>query len=257
MLRGLGLLVGIVLPLSAAFSAPTPIKAPPTTTATPPALQRPATISVGGATALVAGTTIGAGILALPATTIEAGFGPSAATIVLSWGYMAASALLIAEVNVNTLCALDRSSASIKSMASETIGDVGAAVSSVAYAFIHYCLLVAYMSEGGKLLGELIPSLGASGLPPAAIFAGLGGGALLASNTAQADKANSVLFVGVIVAFGLLLSIGSVGVTPEYLAHADYAAALPAVPVCVLSFTFHNVVPTICVRSTPRLNPRS
>lgn len=219
-----------------------------TSTATAPALQRSAKTSVVGATCLVAGTTIGAGILALPAKTIEAGFAPSAVALVGAWAYMATSALLIAEVNVNTLCALERSSVSIKSMAAETVGQTGARVSSLAYAFIHYALLIAYMLEGGKLLGELVPALDATatGLSGAATFAALSGGALLASSEAQADKANSVLFVGVIISFLLLVGFGATQISPAYLAHASPAAAVPALPVMVLSFTFHNVVPTVC-----------
>ena len=44
-------------------------------------------------------------MLALPAKTLAAGFLPSSGALFLCWVYMAASGLLIAEVNVNTLCA--------------------------------------------------------------------------------------------------------------------------------------------------------
>ena len=44
-------------------------------------------------------------MLALPAKTLAAGFVPSSGALLLCWVYMAASGLLIAEVNVNTLCA--------------------------------------------------------------------------------------------------------------------------------------------------------
>ena len=44
-------------------------------------------------------------MLALPAKTLAAGFVPSSGALFLCWVYMAASGLLIAEVNVNTLCA--------------------------------------------------------------------------------------------------------------------------------------------------------
>ena len=42
-------------------------------------------------------------MLALPAKTLAAGFLPSSGALFLCWVYMAASGLLIAEVNVNTL----------------------------------------------------------------------------------------------------------------------------------------------------------
>ena len=54
---------------------------------------------------LTLGTTVGDGVLALPAKTLAAGFVPSSGALFLCWVYMAASGLLIAEVNVNTLCA--------------------------------------------------------------------------------------------------------------------------------------------------------
>jgi tyrosine-specific transport protein len=44
--------------------------------------------SVGGAAALVAGTTIGAGVLAVPAATAAAGFLPSSAAMLVAWFYM-------------------------------------------------------------------------------------------------------------------------------------------------------------------------
>jgi len=205
-----------------------------------------ATTSVVGATALVAGTTVGAGILALPAKTLEAGFGPASVALLGAWAYMAVSALLIAEVNVNTLCALDRSSVSMSSMARETVGDVGAAAASLAYAFIHYALLIAYMLEGGKLLAELVPVLGTLPLvSPTLTFAALGGGALVASTERTIEGANNALFAGVVASFVALVGVGVSQVRPDYLAHAIPAAALPALPVMVLSFTFHNVVPTI------------
>ena len=55
------------------------------------------------AVTLTLGTTVGAGVLALPAKTLAAGFVPSSGALFLCWVYMAASGLLIAEVNVNTL----------------------------------------------------------------------------------------------------------------------------------------------------------
>ena len=231
------------LSLSSPPETPTPAAA-----ATSSALQdKVATTSVVGATALVAGTTVGAGILALPAKTLEAGFGPASVALIGSWAYMAVSALLIAEVNVNTLCALERSSVSMSSMARETVGEAGAIAASLAYAFIHYALLIAYMLEGGKLLAELVPAL--ASLPPAVtptlVFAAIGGGALLASTEGAIESANNALFAGVIASFVALVGIGASAVSADYLAHSIPSAALPALPVMVLSFTFHNVVPTI------------
>ena len=64
--------------------------------------------TVLGSAALVAGTTVGAGILALPAKTLAAGLAPTATLLVGGWIFMAATGLLIAEVDLNTACVLDR-----------------------------------------------------------------------------------------------------------------------------------------------------
>ena len=203
--------------------------------------------SVLGATALVAGTTIGAGVLALPATTLQAGFAPSAAALVGAWAYMCATGLLIAEANVNTLCSIGRSGVSIGSMASETLGAPAQAAASLAYAFIHYCLLVAYFLQGGQLLLELAPAL--QPLVPAslapALFAAAVGAFLFVGAPAFVETVNTAIVVGVAASFGALLSFGAPQVDPALLAHADAAAVVPALPVMVLAFTYHNVVPTI------------
>ena len=69
--------------------------------------------TVIGSAALVAGTTVGAGILALPAKTLAAGLAPTATPLIGGWLFMAATGLLIAEVDLNTACVLDRDAVSI------------------------------------------------------------------------------------------------------------------------------------------------
>ena len=69
--------------------------------------------TVLGSAALVAGTTVGAGILALPAKTLAAGLAPTVTLLIGGWIFMAATGLLIAEVDLNTACVLDRDAVSI------------------------------------------------------------------------------------------------------------------------------------------------
>lgn len=78
--------------------------------------------SVLGAISLVAGTTVGAGILALPATTAAAGFSASGVTLAGGAVYAMMTALMLAEVNLNTLCELGAGGVSIVSMANRTLG---------------------------------------------------------------------------------------------------------------------------------------
>lgn len=138
----------------------------------------------------------------------------------------AASGLLIAEVNINTMCALGRNAVSIKSMAVGTLGVAGSRVASVTYVFIHCCLLVAYMLQGGALLVEFLPD---GTLPDAAgapLFAGLGGGSLLFASSKTVDRVNSVLVAGVVGTFGALLALGA----PQVHTPVPFRCPLSATP---------------------------
>jgi len=210
----------------------------------------PATSTLPSAIALVAGTTIGPSILVLPKATLEAGFAPSTAALLGAWAYMVASGLLIAEVNVNTLCAVEQNAVSISTMAQETLGPIGSRLSSAAYVFIQYTLLVAFTLEGGRLLLEFGANSPIAALPADTVgpllYSGLLGAALLLSEPELAQNANNVLFVGVLASFVALLALGSQQIDPTLLAHVNVPAIVPALPLCILAFNHHNVIPTIC-----------
>jgi tyrosine-specific transport protein len=207
--------------------------------------------SLFGATALVTGTTVGAGVIALPAKTLAAGFAPSCALLVLGWLYMASTGLLIAEVNVNTLCALERDSVSINSMARETLGAGGAGVASATFAFLHYALLTAYIIQGGDLLLEAASKYLVGTVPPTtllgpAAFALLLGLALVALPPQQLELLNNALVGGVVLCFASLLGFGLPLLQPELLLHADVSAAAAALPLMPVVYVFQTVVPTLC-----------
>ncbi|KAJ9699049.1 hypothetical protein PVL29_007901 [Vitis rotundifolia] len=112
--------------------------------------------SLSSAIFLVAGTTVGAGILAIPAVTQESGFLASAVTCFLCWVYMVVTGLLIAEVNVNTMCELGSGGVSLVSMAMRTLGPVGVQIACWSYLFIHYALLVAYVARSSDILTNFL-----------------------------------------------------------------------------------------------------
>lgn len=215
-------------------------------------LPPPATSSLLGAIALVAGTTIGAGILALPAKTLEAGFAPSTAALLAAWAFMTTSGLLVAEVNVNTLCSLERNAVSISTMTQETLGPNWSRISSAVYLFKQYTLLVAYVLQGGKLFLEEFSGANSplADLPKETagplLYAGLVGGALLVSPPDLVEKVNTVLFAGVIASFAALIALGSQRLDPILLTHVNVPAIVPAIPICILAISHQTVVPTIC-----------
>lgn len=239
-------------------ASPPPAPSPSSSTTPPPPVTtlfsnlgpdlRHAPGSTAGAAALVAGTAVGAGILALPAVTAPAGFLPSAAGLAAAWAFSVASGLLLAETNVNTLCALGRGGASLRAMAGATLGRAGAGVTGLAYAFLHGALLVAYCSRAGEVLE------GGAGLPypaGAALFLGGVGGVCALFSPAALDAANGAFVAAVVGTFlALCGSAVATGGPPStdalFSAAAQHPAALlPAAPVLALAFVFQNVVPVI------------
>ena len=67
----------------------------------------------------------------------------SSGALLAVYVYSIVTGLLVAEVNINTMCELGQGGVSISSMAERTLGRTGARAASAAYLFLHYALLVA------------------------------------------------------------------------------------------------------------------
>ncbi|XP_074562589.1 LOW QUALITY PROTEIN: uncharacterized protein LOC141819127, partial [Curcuma longa] len=155
---------------------------------------------------LVAGTTIGAGILAIPAVTQEAGFLASAITCIACWMYMVVTGLLIAEVNVNTMCELGSGGVSLVSMAKRTLGKFGVQVACWSYLFIHYALLVAYVARSSEILTN---SLGIPVWESATLFSLVFGGLCYFGSQRFIGAINGFLVFGIIGSFASLVGVAA------------------------------------------------
>mmetsp|Transcript_58967 Transcript_58967/g.140787 ORF Transcript_58967/g.140787 Transcript_58967/m.140787 type:complete len:673 (+) Transcript_58967:64-2082(+) len=204
--------------------------------------------SVFNAVVLVAGTTVGAGVLALPAVTQQAGFVPSSVVLFFCWMYMATTGLLIAEVSLSTMASSGASATSLQSMAARTIGPNGALLGSFAFVFLHFALLIAYLSRGGELIASLIPALGAVPVPGPAIFAAIFGGfVFFAKGTDLLDQVNNAFALVVVASFFALVSLAAPEGDPSRLfAVSDWSKGADILPTLLLSLVYHNIVPTIC-----------
>ena len=199
--------------------------------------------SVVGAATLVAGTAIGAGILALPAVCGPAGFVAAGTALTGAAAFSVLTGLMVAEVAVNTMCELGTGrGVSLGSMARRTLGEGGAVVVSLTYAFLHYALLVAYISKAGETLEV------ATGAPLPATAAGFTAALGLlcyAASPPALDAANSLLVGAVGVSFLGLLATAASGVDVAALGEAHWDQVPQALPIIALSFVFQNVVPVI------------
>ncbi|KAG9454792.1 hypothetical protein H6P81_007696 [Aristolochia fimbriata] len=199
--------------------------------------------SLSSAVFLVAGTTVGAGILAIPAVTQESGFLASAITCVVCWFYMVVTGLLIAEVNVNTMCELGSGGVSLVSMAMRTLGKVGVQVACWSYIFIHYALLVAYVARSSDILTTFL------GIPlweSATLFSLVFGGICYFGSQQFIGITNGLLVFGIIASFTALVGVSSGNLQWSSLLEANFGAVPASIPIIVLAFVYQNVVPVLC-----------
>eukprot|EP00249_Psilotum_nudum_P016453 c25831_g1_i4 orf=332-1825(-) len=153
--------------------------------------------------------------------------------------------LLIAEVNVNTMCELGSGGVSLVSMAMRTLGKNGVRVACVAYLFIHYALLVAYVARSGDILSNAVP------IPywlSTTAFSGAMGGLCYFGSRKLIGAINGTLVFGIIGSFSFLvlqsMSIG--GLDWSSLSRANISAIPQSIPIIMLAFVYQNVVPVVC-----------
>lgn len=129
-----------------------------------------------------------------------------------------------------------------QSMVKRTLGGPGAAVASTAYVFLHYTLLVAYISRAGATVAS------SSGQPvwaSAAAFTVLLGGVCYGGSPRLLDVLNTGLLALVVIAFLGLVGAALPGVHLENLEAASWPAVIDTLPVVALSFVYQNVVPVV------------
>lgn len=195
-----------------------------------------------GAILLVTGCCIGAGMLGLPIVAGLSGFIPSTVTFILVWMFMLATGLLVIEINL-----WFKKDVSFLTMAERTLGPIGKWVSGLLFLFLFYSLMVAYIAGGGALLCGLVEQYlgmecsGAVGSLIAALALGL----VILPGTGVVDAVNRVFMVGLVIAYVGLLAIGLPYVDRSLLCCSNWSATFIAVPVMVISFGYHNLIPSL------------
>jgi len=207
--------------------------------------------SIFGGACLVAGTMVGAGILALPSATAPVGFLPSTGAMGIGWIYMTMSGLLIAELSINRLGQTGKPGQGMLDLYEDSLGPKWSKVGSVAYFSLHYCLLVAYIAQGGANLNALLGldalEVQTNGVPQV-MFATTVAAGLYFAQPATIEKANkffvsilAVVFMGIIA-----LGVGTVDfhslIEPT---NQHPENVVDALPIIFLSLVYHNVVPTV------------
>eukprot|EP00737_Agarophyton_chilense_P001719 gb/GEZJ01001931.1/.p1 GENE.gb/GEZJ01001931.1/~~gb/GEZJ01001931.1/.p1 ORF type:complete len:393 (-),score=74.48 gb/GEZJ01001931.1/:182-1360(-) len=200
----------------------------------------------------------GAGVLALPTVSDAVGWAPATLALAAVWAYMVATALLLAELSVNTACVLGRSDpVSILSLAARTLPRPAAAAAVASYAALHYAILTAYSAQAAVDTAALLRALPLPlsllpSLPPTLGFTALMA-ALCALPPRAAARVNTLLVAAALAALALLLADALPLADATRLMRAEWHALLHTaggalLPVLLVSCVFHNVVPVVTMR---------
>jgi len=198
--------------------------------------------SVLGGILLVSGCCIGAGMLGLPVLSAMTGFVPSVTMLLLIWIFMTCTGLLLLEVNL-----WFPGEVNIISMTRRTLGFPGQAIAWVTFLFLFYSLMVAYTAANGALVADFVQDFAKVSIPEwlgSALFALLLG-VVLYAGTSSTDRFNRILMLGLVISYAALMAVGIKHVHFQYLAHQDWSMALLVLPAMIVSFGFHNLVPSL------------
>lgn len=207
-----------------------------------------------GGILLVAGTSIGAGMLALPITTGAAGFLPATFLFLLCYLYMMLALFLLLEANLYE----PSIEANIISMTKKHLGAPGQLACWLAFLMLLYSVAAAYISAGGSLVAKLMYQGEVNhqnSLIGTYLFAGTFS-LIVYFGAWLVDYINRFLMIGLLVAYIALVVFVAPHVQLVNLTVMQPNYLWAAVPVVVLSFTSHLIVPTLRMyfnNSVPKL----
>jgi len=189
---------------------------------------------------LIAGATIGAGVLGLPVQTGLSGFMPSTLGIVIVWIIMTFTAMVLANRFINS-----KSDASdYPTIFKEDFGSFGKWLAVLGYLVNYYGIMVAYLCGAGVILAYLIP-INISQNWWILVFFVLTS-ILILYGLVLVVKANMVFMIILGVSFILLIILIAGKMQASSLIYTDWGFLIPAAPVIMTTFLFHNIIPPIC-----------
>ncbi len=198
--------------------------------------------SVFGGILLIAGSCIGVGMLGLPILTGLAGFFPTLLMSFLAFAFMTTTALYLIEVG-----SWFSEEANLSTQIQKTLGPFWKSFSWMLYLFLFYSLLVAYISLSGIHLNSIFSQFFNFSIPSwfGSLAFVLLFGWVVYLGTYAVDHVNRYLMAGKIVAFIVLVLVGANYVKVTNLTAQIPKYALFSLPILVISFGFHNMIPAL------------
>lgn len=195
--------------------------------------------SLGGIL-LIAGCCIGAGMLGLPVVSALAGFIPSTLAMLICGFFMATTGLLILEATLW----FDQE-ISLISIAGFALGKYGEVLTWCLFLFVFCCLLVAYSAGGGELCSEILTNFLPISPQIGTLIFVLSIGIFVYFGTVVVDYLNRFLMVCLIVTYCGLIAIGLGNFESHHLSFLDWKLTLSVFPIMLVSFGYHNLVPSL------------
>lgn len=199
-----------------------------------------------GAVLLVAGCSIGAGMLGVPVITGPCGFIPAVVCFFLAWLFMLTTGLVLVDLVLDAQKREDKQGAQevhLITLASRSFGRGGVFFVWFLFSFLFYCVMTAYMLGGGSLLFDALSGHISSNM---ALIAVAAFGAIVVCYGAQVlDKLNRFLMLGLILAYLALIFTAIPHIDTTHLVRASWAFAPICLPLMIISFGYHNLVPSL------------
>lgn len=195
-----------------------------------------------GALLLIAGCCIGAGMLGIPVVSATAGFLPATVAMFLCYLFMATTGLLLLEATLW----FDRK-VNVISIFTHALGRTGKIGSIVLFLFLFYCLLMAYTAGGGELIAAFLTTVLQHPVSPliGSLLCTAMVGVVIYIGTHWVDHLNRLFMIGLVLSYILLVAIGAFFVNPEALLQRHWTAALTTIPIMLISFGYHNLIPSL------------
>lgn len=190
----------------------------------------------------ITGTTIGAGMLGIPFMTSLCGFLPGLAATFLSWIFMWLTGLVFFEA---ILWMPD--GANILSTSQRFLGRWGKAFAGVVFLFLSYGMLIAYFDGAAPLITTALNTLFSTHWPVIVgfVFLTVVFGGVVLIGTWVADRLNTLLVAGMLIAYLGMMGLGAFEVEASRLEHQDWPFFLFAAPVLFSAFGYHSIIPSM------------
>jgi tyrosine-specific transport protein len=155
---------------------------------------------------------------------------------------MTLTGLLLVEINSSF-----KERINLSSMAERALGPLGRILSWVLYLFLFYSLLVAYISGSGSLTSTYFQTLHNFTLPRwvGSLIFTLIFGILAYQGTRTVDHWNRFFMSGKILTYLAMIFLGFSYIQPQLLTRAQPLYIPFALPVLVIAFGYHNMIPTL------------